>query len=234
MKPLLSIVIPCYNEKSTIIKIIKKINKQKINKEIIIVDDASNDGTRELLKRINKRKYKINKILYNRKNSGKGASIRKAQKYVNGEYIIIQDADLEYDPQDYKKIIRKFNSDSRIMCVYGSRVIGNGKRIRPKKVFFIFTIFANKLLTQINNLLNNQNLTDAHTCYKAFRTSIFKKIKLERDGFDFCPEITSKISKMDVKIYEVPINYYARTYSDGKKIRLKDAFYALYTLIINI
>ena len=106
MKPLLSIVIPCYNEKSTIIKIIKKINKQKINKEIIIVDDASNDGTRELLKRINKRKYKINKILYNRKNSGKGASIRKAQKYVNGEYIIIQDADLEYDPQDYKKIIR--------------------------------------------------------------------------------------------------------------------------------
>jgi glycosyltransferase involved in cell wall biosynthesis len=233
MKPLLSIVIPCYNEKLTIIKIIKKINKQKINKEIIIVDDGSDDGTKELLKKINRRKYNINKILFKKKNSGKGSSIRVAQKFINGKYVIIQDADLEYDPQDYKKIIDKFKSNSSIQCVYGSRVMGAGKRIRPKKIIFIFTIFANKLLTLISNLLNSQNLTDAHTCYKAFRTDIFKKIKLERDGFDFCPEITSKISNIGIKIYEVPISYHARTYEDGKKIKLKDAFLALYTLIKN-
>ena len=227
-------MIPCYNEKSTIIRLIKKINQQKINKEVIIVDDGSDDGTKELLKKINRRKYNINKIFFKKKNSGKGSSIRVAQKHINGKYVIIQDADLEYNPKDYKKILDKFKSNSFIQCVYGSRVLGNEKRIRPKKIIFIFTIFANKMLTIISNLLNNQKLTDAHTCYKAFVAKTFKKIKLERNGFDFCPEITSKISKMGIKIYEVPISYHARTYQDGKKIKFKDAFYALYTLIKNI
>lgn len=230
MKPLLSIVIPCYNEKSTILKIIKKINKVKINKEIIIIDDGSEDGTQNILKKINKKKNNINKIILKKKNCGKGSAIQKGQKFINGKYVIIQDADLEYNPNDYKKIIKKFKSDRKIKSVYGSRVLKGAKRKRPKKILFLFTIFANKILTLITNLLYNQKLTDAHTCYKSFESKIFKKIKIQSKGFEFCPEITAKISNMKIKIYEVPINYFARTYSEGKKISLIDGFLAIKTL----
>ena len=211
-------------------EILKKIVRVKIEKEIIIVDDGSEDGTQEILRKINKKKFNISKIVFNKKNKGKGFAIKKAQRFIQGQYVIIQDADLEYDPNDYIKILKKFNSDDKIKCVYGSRVLKGGIRKRPKNILFLFTIFANKILTLITNKLYSQKLTDAHTCYKAFETKIFQKINIKSKGFEFCPEMTAKISNMKIDIHEVPVNYFARTYSEGKKISFLDGFYALKTL----
>ncbi len=231
MQPNLSILIPCYNEKYTIKKILKKIANQQISKEVIIIDDYSTDGTQRILKNINQKKYSIKKIIYKKKNEGKGAAINSGKKFINGKYVIIQDADLEYNPKDYHRILKKFKANKNIKCVYGSRVLGKAKRYRPKEIVFFFTVLANKILTLLSNILNRQNLTDAHTCYKAFNAKIFKKIKIQSKGFEFCPEVTSKISNLGEKIYEVPIEYYARTYKEGKKISLRDGFVAVITLI---
>ena len=226
-KKLLTIIVPCYNEINTIQKIIKKINEQKFSKQIILIDDYSHDGTRELIKK--KLIKKVDKIIFHNKNLGKGACIKNAKKYSIGKIIIIQDADLEYSPKDYKKLINPILKN-KTNIVYGSRVM-NKSRYRSKNFSSKFRIFANHFLTIISNYLNDQNLTDAHTCYKVFRRNIFNKIKLEEDHFSFCPEITTKISMMKENIIEVPISYKGRGYKEGKKINFYDGLEALKTLI---
>ncbi len=224
----LSIIIPVFNEKNTILEILKKVESVvEIKKEIIIVDDCSNDGSSELIDNFNfLSEYKIIK---HKKNSGKGSCIKSAQNYVSGNIVIIQDADLEYNPMDYKYIINIFKKNYK-KVVYGSRVL-NKKRYYQKNFISNFRIFANHLLTIFTNLLFFQNLTDAHTCYKAFDSNIFKKIELKEDDFAFCPEITAKISKLGIKIFEVPISYVGRGYDEGKKISFYDGIRAIFVLI---
>lgn len=224
---MITVIIPCYNEVKTINIIIDKVYKQKLKKQIIVVDDFSTDGTREILKK--KLKKKIDKIIFHNRNYGKGAAINSAKKFVKGNIIIIQDADLEYSPKDFNKLIKPI-MDKKYNVVYGSRVLGKN-RYFENEFSSIFRVFANHILTIISNILNNQNLTDAHTCYKVFDTKIFKKIKLKEKGFSFCPEVTTKISLLNEKIKEVPISYKGRDYSEGKKINFKDGFIALKTLL---
>jgi glycosyltransferase involved in cell wall biosynthesis len=226
----LSIIVPCFNEQNTIDKIINKILDLKISaeKELIIVDDSSKDKTKEILNTKFSRNKNI-KLLYHSKNSGKGAAIRTAKEYITGDIIIIQDADLEYDPLDYKELILPIiNNKSKV--VYGSRVL-NQQRYSASGFTSKLRVFGNHLLTIISNYLNSQKLTDAHTCYKVFHKEVFDKINLEEDDFAFCPEVTTKISKLGYEIIEVPINYQGRDYDQGKKIKLIDAFRALKTLI---
>tara|TARA_B100000989_G_C19519076_1_gene463169 strand:- start:460 stop:1152 length:693 start_codon:yes stop_codon:yes gene_type:complete len=223
---MLSIIIPVFNEKNSILKIIEKIENIEITKEIIIVDDYSSDGTREILKKINRENYKI---FYHDKNLGKGAAIKTAKTHIRGDIVIIQDADLEYDPKDYKKLILPIiNNQAEV--VYGSRVLGK-KRYFAKNFSSIYRIFFNHILTIISNFLNNQQLTDAHTCYKTFSYKVFNSIYLEENDFSFCPEVTTKISLKKIPIIEVPIEYYGRSYEEGKKIKLVDGVKALKTLI---
>ena len=228
----LSIIIPCYNEKKTIIKIINQIkNLKRIKKQIILVDDGSNDGTREIIKK--KLQNKLDKIIYHKINKGKGAAIISSIKYIKGNLVIIQDADLEYNPKDYVKLIKPF-SNNKTKVVYGSRVLGRKKYIN---IFNLndfsknFRIFGNFVLTKISNFINNQSLTDVHTCYKIFRKDIFLKLKIAEKGFSFCPEVTTKLGKFSYKITEIPISYNGREIKDGKKIRFTDAISALNTII---
>ena len=224
---MLSIIIPVFNEKNTIEKIIHKVNEiDFIKKEIVIVDDGSNDGTKDILR--NRISTKVNKVIYHEINLGKGAAIRTGRKYITGKYTIIQDADLEYDPKDYKKLLEPFKNES-VNVVYGSRVLGK-KRYYNNNFSSTVRVFFNHMLTILSNLLNNQNLSDAHTCYKVFRTNIFKSIELKENGFSFCPEVTTKLSRLDEKIVEVEINYTGRTYSEGKKIKFLDGIFAIITL----
>ena len=225
---MLTIIIPVYNEINTLEKLLEKISKiDFISKEIILVDDASTDGTRDLIK--NKLSSKVTRTIYHKKNQGKGSAIRSAQNFIKGDFVIIQDADLEYDPSDYHKLLKPI-LNGRYDVVYGSRVLGK-ERYKLKNFTSIFRIFANHVLTKISNLINNQNLTDAHTCYKLFKSNIFKNINLNEDGFSFCPEVTTKISNMKISIFEVPISYQGRDYKNGKKIKFSDAIDALFTLI---
>ena len=226
----LSIIIPCYNEKETIKKIINKIYKFSNikNKEIIVVDDGSTDGTRQIL---NKLKSKIKKKILLKNNSGKGKAIRVGLKHISGQIVLIQDADLEYHPKDYKKLIKPI-INKEFQVVYGSRVLSQKSRYSIKNGFYsVFRIFFNHILTLFSNIVNSQNLTDAHTCYKVFHKRILNKIKLEHDDFSFCPEITTKISNNKIKIKEVPIYYKGRDYKEGKKIRFIDGLIAIYTII---
>ena len=227
----LSIIIPCYNEKNTIEIILKKIiqnlNKYKfLNYEILIVDDCSTDGTIQILKQLDN----DNKIFihFHNKNLGKGAAIRTALKHLTGEVVIIQDADLEYDPSDYNKLLDPF-FEANADVVYGSRFLGGGKYSR---VHFFWHYLANKILTFICNLFTNLNLTDMETGYKVFKSSALKSISLKEETFSFEPEVTIKLSKKKFKFFEVPITYNGRSYDEGKKIGLKDAFIALKTIIL--
>ena len=224
---MLTVLIPCFNEKKTISKIIKKVKQQKLKKQIIVIDDCSNDGTRTVLKK--KLKKNIDKLILHKRNYGKGASINSAKKFIKGDIVLIQDADLEYSPNDYKKLIKPIQN-KKIKVVYGSRVLGKN-RYFSNEFSSIFRVFANHILTIISNFFNNQNLTDAHTCYKVFDSKLFKKIRLKEKGFSFCPEVTTKISLMNEKILELPISYKGRTYLEGKKINFMDGFNALKTLI---
>ena len=223
----LSVIIPVFNEVNTIDKIITKVLESNCNfKEIIIVDDYSTDGTREILKKYENNNLFI--VLFHKKNMGKGACIITATKYLSGDYMIIQDADLEYDPTDYWKF---FNMLKNKHCdvIYGSRVLGdNYKDLNFSRRF---RIFANFILTMMSNIINRQSITDAHTCYKFINVELFKKLKLSTYDFSICVEITTKLSKLGIKINEVPISYSGRTFSEGKKIKFKDAIYAFYTLI---
>ena len=229
MQKILTIIIPCYNEEKTIQKIIQKVLKQEyIKKQIIVVDDKSSD---DYIKKILLFKNKINKIIFHNKNKGKGACIRSAQMYVKGDIVIIQDADLEYDPQDYKKLIDPIIKGKN-QVVYGSRVLGKSKK-QLRKDFYKpnLRVFGNFILTKVSNFLNNQKLTDAHTCYKVFESKLFKSIKLQENDFAFCPEITSIISKKKIQILELPIKYKGRSVEEGKKINLKDALRAFMVLL---
>jgi len=224
-KKKLSIIIQVYNEKNTIEKLLNKIHKlSHIKKEIIVVDDASSDGSTNILK---KNKNKFTKLIHHKKNLGKGAAIKTAKKFVKGNVVIIQDADLEYNPSDYFKLLHFINKGYKV--VYGSRVLGRNRYLL-KNFSSIIRIFFNHMLTVISNLLNNQRLTDAHTCYKMFASDVFLKIELKENDFSFCPEITTKIGLLKIKIKEVPIKYNGRDYDEGKKIRLIDGIKAIITL----
>ena len=227
----LSIIIPCFNEKNTIEVILKKIKESLkyhkiIEYEIIIVDDFSNDGTTEVLKNlIDKEKMKI---YFHNLNLGKGAAIHTALKNITGDITIIQDADLEYDPFDYNKLLVPF-FETNADIVYGSRFLGGGKYVR---IHFFWHYLANKILTFICNLCINLNLTDMETGYKVFKTTAIKNINLKEKSFSFEPEVTIKLAKKNYKFFEVPISYNGRSYEEGKKIGLKDAFIALKTIIL--
>ena len=193
-----------------------------------IVDDYSKDGTVEKLKNLEIFK-KIEKIIYHSKNKGKGGAIRSAQKYIDGDITIIQDADLEYDPSDYYSLVKPFENP-KVKVVYGSRVLGKKRYLEGDGFISKSRIFFNHFLTILSNIINDQKLTDAHTCYKLFRSEIFKKIELQENDFAFCPEVTSKISKLKIPIIEVPISYEGRTTREGKKIGIKDGFRAIFVL----
>ena len=223
----LTIIIPVYNEIKTIEKLLKKVLSINIKKQLVIVDDCSNDGTNKILIKYSK---KIDKLIVHKKNKGKGSAIRSAQKYVKGKYVAIQDADLEYDPVDLLKII-KFLKKNKLNIAYGSRVLNKNKYKNTQNFTHLIRIWGNVFLTKVSNIINKQNLTDAHTCYKIFRSDIFRKIKLQENGFAFCPEITTKIAKKKYKIREIPISYKGRTYSQGKKINSFDGLIALYCLL---
>ena len=221
----LSVIIPCYNEKKTIKKIIDKIFFQKINLEIILVDDGSDDGTVNVIK--NYRKDSRIKKVFHLKNKGKGAAIKSAVKFISGDIVLIQDADLEYNPKDYKKILEKFKVNKDIKAVYGSRALNKNNYQGKMTLMRLIRIIGNKMLTLFSNSINSQNLTDAHTCYKSFRVNTFKKIILEEDDFSFCAEVNAKLSRMNINIEEVPISYSGRTIAEGKKIKFIDFFLAI-------
>ena len=221
----LSIIIPVFNEKHTIQKILNKIyNLKNLKKEIIVVNDASTDGTKEIL---NRNKKKITYLIHHKKNLGKGAAIQTAKKFIKGDVVIIQDADLEYDPGDYMKLLNLITKGHNV--VYGSRVLGKNRYL-SKNFSSVLRIFYNHMLTLLSNIINNQKLTDAHTCYKMFSSKIFLNIQLKEKDFSFCPEITTKIALINEKIKEVPIKYNGRSYEEGKKINFFDGLKAILTL----
>jgi len=217
----ISIIIPCYNEKNTIRKIIDAVIAAPIPyKEIIVVDDCSTDGTREILKK--QIVSLVDKIIYQDKNQGKGAALRAGIASITGDIVIIQDADLEYNPQEYPVLLEPILS-GKADVVFGSRFLGG----RPHRVLYYWHSLGNIFLTTLSNMLTNINLTDMETCYKVFRREIIQSIKIEEDRFGFEPEITAKVAKLGCKIYEVGISYSGRTYQEGKKINWKDGISAL-------
>jgi glycosyltransferase involved in cell wall biosynthesis len=219
---LLSIIIPVYNEKNTILEVLEKIDEIHLNKEIIIVDDGSTDGTRKLLTQFNESEN-IHIYLHS-KNIGKGMAIRTAIPHCSGNIIIIQDADLEYDPSDYFRLIEPFK-DPKVKVIYGSRLL-NKNNSHSYKMFYM----GGRLLSFITNILFAQKLTDEPTCYKVFDADFLKSIPLKCKKFEFCPEVTAKVAKKGIKIKEIPINYYPRTLDEGKKITWKDGFQAIWVL----
>lgn len=223
---LISVLIPCFNEKNTIEKIVDRVNKLKnLDLEIIIIDDNSVDGTREILK--NSIENQVSQIIFNEKNYGKGYCVKKGIEAATGKIILIQDADLEYDPKEYVKLTKPIE-DGIADVVYGSRFIGGDER----RILFFWHTIANKLLTLLSNMFTNLNLTDMETCYKVFKKDLMQNIDLKEKGFGFDPEITAKLAKLKPKIYEVGISYFGRTYAEGKKINLRDAFIVLKCIII--
>ncbi len=221
----LSVIIPCYNEKETIHQIIDAVKAAPVRDlEIIIVDDFSTDGTRELLRE--EVVGRVDKIIYHPYNQGKGAALRTGIKEATGDLVIIQDADLEYDPQEYGILIEPILKD-RADVVFGSRFMGAA----PHRVVYFWHMMGNKFLTLLSNMFTNINLTDMETCYKVFRREIIQNIKIEEERFGFEPEITAKISRAKCRIYEVGISYYGRTYEEGKKIGWRDGFRAIYAII---
>jgi glycosyltransferase involved in cell wall biosynthesis len=221
----LSIIIPVYNEEKFIQDIIERVknsNTGKIKKEIIIVDDCSSDNTRKILKKkINK---KVDKIIYHEHNQGKGAALRTGIKEATGDVVIIQDADFEYDPNDYLKVVTPI-FENKAEVVYGSRFLN--KKFKGYKK----NIIANKFLTFLSNLFSHQKITDMETCYKAFKREVIQSITIEENRFGFEPEITAKIANKKIKIHEVEISYNPRTHEDGKKINYKDGLRAIYCII---
>jgi glycosyltransferase involved in cell wall biosynthesis len=218
-----SVLVPAYNEEKTIGIILNKLVKLKFVKEIIIINDCSTDSTEEIVFSFQKKYPK--KIIYEKlpKNSGKTAAIRRAKELATGDIIIIQDADLEYDPNEIESVIEPIQQDIADI-VYGSRFLVK----KAARVLYYYHYIANKFLTHLSNLFTNLNMTDIETCYKAFRSEFFKDMPLTSKGFGMEVEITATIGKMPVRVYEVPISYYGRTYEEGKKIGLKDGIYAIW------
>ena len=219
----LSVVIPVYNEKKTLNELILRVEAVSIDKEVIIIDDASTDGTRDLLKKYEKKEGF--EVIYQPKNKGKGAALRAGFEIVKGEVIIIQDADLEYNPKDFHVLLEPI-FDKRADVVYGSRFLGGSHR-----VLFFWHYLANKFLTTLSNMFTNINLTDMETGYKAFRREVIESISLKSNRFGFEPEFTMKVAQRKFVIYEVPISYDGRDYSEGKKINWKDGVAALWFIL---
>jgi len=220
----LSVVIPVYNEERWIREVLRRVQATEIPKEIIIVDDCSKDGTRDILKTITEENVKI---VYQEKNQGKGAALRRGFQEATGDVILVQDADLEYDPAEYPKLLQPI-LENKADVVYGSRFIGESHR-----VLYFWHSVANRMLTMLSNMFTNLNLTDMETCYKVFRREILQGITLKSDRFGFEPEFTAKMARKKPRwrVYEIPISYAGRTYEEGKKIGLKDAFSALFSII---
>jgi len=221
----LSVVIPCFNEVGTIERIIAAVRASPHpDKEVIVVDDGSSDGTREKIS--GELRPLIDQLVMHEKNQGKGAALRSGIRAATGDIVIIQDADLEYDPNEYPNLIAPIAED-RADVVYGSRFMGAA----PHRVLYFWHRLGNGFLTLLSNMFTNLNLTDMETCYKAFRRSVIQSIEIEEDRFGFEPEITAKVSKLGCRIYEVGISYYGRTYAEGKKIGYRDGFRAIYCIV---
>jgi glycosyltransferase involved in cell wall biosynthesis len=221
----LSIVIPCYNEKNTIDAIIAAVKEAPIaDKEIIVVDDCSTDGTRDVLRaRI---ESQVHKVIYHERNQGKGAALRTGFAAATGDVVVVQDADLEYDPQEYPLLMEPILR-GKADVVFGSRFAGGG----PHRVVYFWHMMGNKFLTLLSNMFTNINLTDMETCYKMFRREVIQGITIEENRFGFEPEITAKVARGGFRIYEIGISYYGRTYAEGKKINWKDGFRAIYAIL---
>lgn len=221
---LTSIIVPCYNEADTILTLLKRVNESPLDKEIIVVDDASTDGTGDILDANPTLYHQLIRIQENR---GKGHALHKGIDAATGDIILIQDADLEYDPNEYGKLIEPIVNNWADV-VYGSRFAGNG----PRRVLYFWHTMGNYLLTFISNMFTDLNLTDMETCYKVFRSPIVKGLDLKEERFGFEPEVTAKLAKLpNIRIYEVGINYYGRTYAEGKKIGWKDGIRAIYCIV---
>lgn len=221
----LSVIIPCYNEKDHLPELISLVKKAPLeNKEIILVDDGSTDGTTERIKADLEKQ--VEKVVYHRRNQGKGAAIRSGLEHATGDMIIIQDADLEYDPNEYPKLIAPI-VQGKADVVYGSRFSGEG----PHRVHLFWHYMGNRVLTFFSNMFSNLNLTDMETCYKVFRAEIIRSIQIEENGFGIEPEITVKVGKKRCRVYEVGISYYGRSYSEGKKITWKDGLKAVFVIL---
>ena len=221
----LSVVIPCYNEKRTIKKLVDRVRQSGVTEqEIIVVDDGSDDGTRELLR--TEIQPFVDKIIYHEVNLGKGAALRTGFNEITGDIVVVQDADLEYDPREYSRLMEPIlhrGADA----VYGSRFTGGN----PHRVVYFWHMVGNKFLTLLSNMFTDINLTDMETCYKMIKKETIRKIKIEENRFGFEPEITAKLAKLDCVIFEVGISYSGRTYAEGKKISWKDGIRAIYAIL---
>jgi glycosyltransferase involved in cell wall biosynthesis len=220
-----SVVIPVYNEHGSIQQVVKAVRASDITDlEIIVVDDASTDGTQEILKE--QISALADKIIYQPHNMGKGAAVRAGFAAATGEVVLVQDADLEYNPADYPTLLEPIVS-GKADAVFGSRFMGG----RPHRVLYFWHLVGNRFLTLLSNMFTNLNLTDVETCYKAFRADVIKNLDLREDRFGFEPEVTAKLAKARCRIYEVGISYDGRTYSEGKKVNWKDGFHAIYAIL---
>ena len=220
----LSIIIPCYNESSTILSLIKAVKQSPVkNREIIIVDDGSKDGTRDILGALNDPEVRT---IFHKVNQGKGAALRTGFREATGDICIVQDADLEYDPQEFPIVIQPI-IEGKADVVFGSRFQSG----RPHRVVYFWHRIGNGVLTLMSNFFTDLNLSDMETCYKAFRREVIQSINIRENRFGFEPEVTAKVAKMNLRIYEVGISYYGRTYDEGKKIGWKDGFRAIYCIL---
>ncbi len=220
-----SVIIPCYNEMELLVQLVSLVKQSPLDeKEIILVDDGSNDGTREMIKaRLEK---EVDKVVYHDRNMGKGVAIKSGLQHVSGDIVIIQDADLEYDPMEYPKLVNPI-IEGKADVVFGSRFIGEG----PHRVHLFWHYVGNRILTLLSNMFSNLNLTDMETCFKAFRTDIIKSIPIKENRFGIEPEVTIKVGKRKCRVYEIGVSYYGRSYAEGKKITWKDGLRAVYSIV---
>lgn len=221
----LSVVVPVFNERSTIEEILRRIDHTRLARQVVLVDDGSSDGTRDILNVLNAQGRRDLVVIFHEQNQGKGAAVRTGIANTAGDIVLVQDADLEYDPKDYPSLLEPI-LDGRADVVYGSRFLGG-----PHRVLFFWHYVVNRFLTFLSNMCTNLNLTDMEVGYKVFRRSVLQGIQIRSNRFDFEPEITAKVAKKKLRIYEVPISYSGRTYEEGKKIGVTDGLQALWTIV---
>jgi glycosyltransferase involved in cell wall biosynthesis len=224
-EPTITVVIPCYNERRTLADLVRRVREAPVaRKQLILVDDCSTDGTTELIRA--EIEPLVDRVVYHERNRGKGAAIRSGLEHVTGDIVIIQDADLEYDPHEYPKLIGPI-VEGKADVVYGSRFTGEG----PHRVHLFWHYVGNRILTLLSNVFTNLNLTDMETCYKVFRTEVIRSIRIRQNRFGIEPELTAKIARLGCRVYEVGISYYGRSYEEGKKIGWKDGVKAIYCIV---